>query len=258
MVSERYMYQNNHHKAPQFNPLTMSDIEIEFEARSLEKRDLRGVYKVLKHSFLGSEDVDVEDLTLFLLEQEFTQAYTACSVLTLKDQSELNDGILGLATIIPLKQTRVSVMLVRHMSNIAATDGRRQLLSLLSSSDSNVGLIISERLIKFPPYIAEPIYHYLAKDVKKAQNENLPYNFTHYAIISKVMVPSDPEMALIMGSMGDTYLNQEEEFFGPECDFMLDTKMSKSQGDLTETKKIMVFKAEKLDKIVNIIREKLG
>ena len=247
------MYQNNHHKASQFNPLTMSDIEIEFEARSLEKRDLRGVYKVLKQSFLGSEDVNVEDLTLFLLEQESTQAYTACSVLTLKDQ-----GILGLATIIPLKETRVSVMLVRHMSNIAATDGRRQLLSLLSSSDSNVGLIISERLMKFPPYIAEPIYHYLAKDVKKAQNENLPYNFTHYAIISKVMVPSDPEMALIMGSMGNTYLNQEEEFFGPECDFMLDTKMSKSQGDLTEKKKIMVFKAEKLDKIVNIIRQKLG
>ena len=239
----------------------MSDIEVEFVARSLELslRDLRGVYKVLKHSFLGSEDVNVEDLTQFLLEQEFTQAYTACSVLTLKDQDELNDGILGLATIIPLKETRVSVMLVRHMSNIAATDaGRRQLLSLLSSSDSNVGLIISERLMKFPPYIAEPIYHYLAKDVKKAQNENLPYNFTHYAIISKVMVPSDPEMALIMGSMGDTYLNQEEEFFGPECDFMLDTKISKSQGDLTETKKIMVFKAEKLEKIVNIIREKLG
>ena len=238
----------------------MSDIEVEFEARSLELTfaDLGGVYKVLKHSFLGSEDVNVEDLTLFLLEQEFTQAYTACSVLTLKDQSELNDGILGLATIIPLKETRVSGMLVPHMLNIAATDGRHQLLSLLSSSDSNVGLIISERLIKFPPYIAGPIYHYLAKDVKKAQNENLPYNFTHYAIISKVMVPSDPEMALIMGSMGDTYLNQEEEFFGPECDFMLDTKMSKSQGDLTETKKIMVFKAEKLDKIVNIIREKLG
>ena len=236
-------------------------IEIEFVARSPEIRDLDEVIKVLEQSFRGSEDVNIEHLALFVLSLGMKRF--CGSVLTTEDDIDIDGEVFSLATIIPLKGTteelhQISRMLIRHMSNIAASDGRQKLLSLLSSSDSNVGLIISERMMKLPPYIAEPIYRDLANDVKEAQNKNLLFNFTHYAIISKVMVPSDPQMALIMGSMGDTYLNQEEEFLGPECDFMVDTKMSKSHGDLTETKKIMVFKAEKLDKIVNIIREKLG
>ena len=58
------------------------------------------------------------------------------------------------------------------------------------------------------------------------------------------------------------YSNAEEEVFGPECDFVLETKMSDeesrritlSQDEFIEKKKIMVFKAEKLDKIVNIVK----
>ena len=246
------------------------ELELEFVARSPEIRDYDEVIKVLEQSFRGSEDVNIELLAVFVVNHGMKRYFG--SVLTIKDDVDISGEVLSLATIIPLKETRVSGdnpqllsvsgMLARHMSNIAATDGRQKLLDLLSSSDSNVGLIISERRMKFPPYIAEPIYQDLAKYVKKAQNENLSFNFTHYVIISKVMVPSDPEMAQMMGSMGVTYSNEEEEFIGPECDFMVETKMSDeesmSKEDLIEKKKIMVFKAEKLDKIVNIIREKLG
>ena len=258
MVNER----NMNPRPSQFNPPTMSEIEIEFEGRSLELWDLPGVIMALERSFRGSDDINIQELAGFILEQVYTQPCTVGSVLTFKDHDELEpefvDAMLGFATILRLKETRVSTMLVRHISNLAATDGRRELSSLLSSPDSNVGLIISERIMGFPPHIATPIYHDLGRDVIKAQNKNLPFNFTHYAIISKVMVPSDPQMALMMGSMGDTYLNQEEELIGPECDFMVKTNMSRNQGDLTETKRIMVFKAEKLDTIVNIFREKLG
>ena len=153
-------------------------------------------------------------------------------------------------------------MLVRHLSNVAATDKRRQLVNLLTAFESDVGLIISERIIKLAPRTAEPIYQDLANDVKKAQNKNLPFNFTHYAIISKVWVPSDPKIAQMMGKMGVTYSNDEEEFFVPEWDFILDTKIfdeeSKSEDILVQKKRSMVFRAEKLDKIVNIICETVG
>ena len=232
-------------------------MDIEFEARSPESRDLDRVIKILEKSFRGSEDVNLENLAQFILGQRLG------SVLTIKDgvDDELNGEVFGVATIIRLKGTEISLMLNRFLSNIAATDGRLKLVRLLSSLDSNVGLIISERVVKFPPRIAEAIYQDLINDIKKAQIKNLSFNFTHYVIISKVMVPSDPEMAQMMGSMGVTYINEEEEFFGPECDFMVDTKMSdeksKSQEDLIEKKKIMVFSAEKLDKIVDIIRKNL-
>ena len=58
------------------------------------------------------------------------------------------------------------------------------------------------------------------------------------------------------------YTNAEEEVFVPECDFVLDMKNSDnesrivtlSQEDFIETKKLMVFKADNLDNIVNIVK----
>ena len=90
-------------------------------------------------------------------------------------------------------------MIVRHMSkSVAATDRRGQLANLLTSLESDVGLIISERIINMPPQIAVPLYQTLANEVKKAKIKNLPFNFTHYAIISKTLVVPDAEMAMLV------------------------------------------------------------
>merc|ERR1712037_878844 len=99
--------------------------------------------------------------------------------------------------IIRLKGSEVSDMIVRHMSkSVSTTDRRGQLANLLTALESDVGLIISERIINMPPQIAVPLYQTLANEVKKARTKNLPFNFTHYAIISKVLVAPDPEMAI--------------------------------------------------------------
>ena len=110
------------------------------------------------------------------------------------------DGeVFGLATIIRLKGSEVSDMIVRHMSkSVSTTDRRGQLANLLTALESDVGLIISERIINMPPQIAVPLYQTLANEVKKAKTKNLPFNFTHYAIISKVLVAPDPEMAMLV------------------------------------------------------------
>ena len=107
-----------------------------------------------------------------------------------------------------------------------------------------------------PPQIAVPLYQTLANEVKKAKTKNLPFNFTHYAIISKILMAPEAAQAGIM------YTNAEEEVFAPECEFILDTKntdeesriVTLSQDDFIEKKKVMVFRADKLDKIVNIVK----
>ena len=66
---------------------------------------------------------------------------------------------------------------------------------------------------------------------------------------------------------GVMYANAEEEVFVPECDLVLDMKGSNttngdqetrvvtiSQEELVEKKKVMVFKAERLDKIVGLVK----
>jgi len=86
---------------------------------------------------------------------------------------------------------------------------------------------------------------------------NLPFNFTHYALISKILTaPEAGQNQVLM------YTNAEEEVFAPECDFVLEMKNSDnesrivtlSQEDFLETKKLMVFKADNLDKIVGIVK----
>jgi len=242
------------------------EIQVEFEARTPEERDLPGVISLLKQCFRGSEDVNLGELAQHVLKQRSVGSVVTQSPSDStddEDDDELGgtDGeVFGLATIIRLKGTEVSDMIVRHMSkSVSTTDRRGQLANLLTALESDVGLIISERIINMPPQIAVPLYQTLANEVKKARTKNLPFNFTHYAIISKTLVVPDPEMAALTGVM---YSNAEEEVFGPECDFVLETKTSDeesrritlSQDEFIEKKKIMVFKAEKLDKIVNIVK----
>merc|ERR1712141_360163 len=146
--------------------------------------------------------------------------------------------------------------------SVTASDPRGQLSRLLSSSDIDIGLIISERIINMPPQISVPLYQTLSNEVRKARAKNLPFNFTHYLLISKVLLPS-VEQAGVM------YANAEEEVFVPECDLVLDMKVNStndgsdhqearvvtiSQEELVEKKKVMVFKAERLDKIVGLVK----
>merc|ERR1712241_385670 len=228
-----------------------------------EERDLPGVISLLKQCFRGSEEVNLGALAQYVLKQRSVGSVVTQSPSDStddEDDDELGgtDGeVFGLATIIRLKGTEVSDMIVRHMSkSVAATDRRGQLSNLLTALDSDIGLIISERIINMPPQISVPLYQTLSNEVKKAKAKNLPFNFTHYAIISKVLTAPEAGQAGIM------YSNAEEEVFVPECDFVLDMKnhddesriVTLSQEDFLETKRLMVFKADNLDKIVGIVK----
>lgn len=240
------------------------EIQVEFEARTPEERDLPGVISLLKQCFRGSEEVNLGSLAQYVLKQRSVGSVVTQSPSDSTDDDDEDDDlggtdgeVFGLATIIRLKGSEVSEMVVRHMSkSVAATDRRGQLSNLLTALENDVGLIISERIINMPPQIAVPLYQTLANEVKKAKTKNLPFNFTHYAIISKILMAPEAAQAGIM------YTNAEEEVFVPECEFILETKLSDeesrivtlSQDDFIEKKKIMVFRADKLDKIVNIVK----
>jgi hypothetical protein len=180
------------------------------------------------------------------------------------DDEELggHDGeVFGLATIVRLRETEVADQIIRYLTkSVTASDPRGQLSRLLSSPDIDIGLIISERIINMPPQISVPLYQTLSNEVRKARAKNLPFNFTDYLLISKVLLPS-VEQAGVM------YANAEEEVFVPECDLVLDMKglnstngdqearvVTISQEELVEKKKVMVFKAERLDKIVGLVK----
>jgi len=240
------------------------EIQVEFEARTPEERDLPGIVSLLRQCFRGSEDVELANLAKFIMKQRSVGSVVTQSPSDStddEDDDELGgtDGeVFGLATIVRLKDTEVAEPIVRHLTTAVATsDPRGQLSRLLTTSDSDVGLIISERIINMPPQISVPLYQTLSNEVKKAKAKNLPFNFTHYALISKVLVA--PEVGQVGVNM---YTNAEEEVFVPECDFILEMAkgneesriVTLSQDDFIEKKKVMVFKADRLDKIVGIVK----
>ena len=125
-----------------------------------------------------------------------------------------------------------------------------------------------------PPQISVPLYETLANEIRKARAKNLPFNFTHYVMISRLLVAPNDERNVM-------YTNAEEEVFLPECDLVLDLACSSSPGGATgnvensnssgieglgrafnsltqdefiEKRKVLVFKANKLDKITSLVK----
>lgn len=56
---------------------------------------------------------------------------------------------------------------------------------LQSSKGSEVGLILTERLINIPAEVVPPMYRMLLEEITWAVEEKEPYKFTHYLILSK-------------------------------------------------------------------------
>jgi len=243
---------------------TDREIQVEFEARTPEERDLPGIISLLRQCFRGSDEVDLSVLAKFVMKQRSVGSVVTQSPSDSTDDEDDDDlagtdgEVFGLATIVRLKDSEVADQIRRHLNHaVMSTDSRGQFSRILNSPESDIGLIISERIINMPPQISVPLYQTLSNEVKKAKAKNLPFNFTHYALISKILTAPEAGQANVL-----MYTNAEEEVFVPECDFVLDMKNSDnesrivtlSQEDFIETKKLMVFKADNLDKIVGIVK----
>ena len=57
---------------------------------------------------------------------------------------------------------------------------------LAPESQSQVGLILTERFVNMPPQVAAPMYTMLLEEISWALQEKEPYNFSHYLIFSKI------------------------------------------------------------------------
>lgn len=237
------------------------EIQVEFEARTPEERDLPGIISLLRQCFRGTEEVDVSALARFVMKQRSVGSVVTQSPITDDDDEDEDLGghdgeVFGLATIVRLRETEVADQIIRYLTKAVASDSRGQeLAALLSSNKFDIGLIISERIINMPPQISVPLYQTLSNEVRKARAKNLPFNFTHYLLISKVLMAS-------VGNAGHMFANAEEEVFEQECKYVLEMKSNNeearvvtiSQEELIERKKAMVFEAEKLDKIVGLVK----
>ena len=80
----------------------------------------------------------------------------------------------------------VSHLLVNTAKSPRAGDLRSFLQRSAPSDGSvSVGFLISERILNMPPQISVPMYETLQKELRKAVAKNLPFDFTHFVMISR-------------------------------------------------------------------------
>ncbi|PPQ68481.1 hypothetical protein CVT25_008407, partial [Psilocybe cyanescens] len=74
------------------------------------------------------------------------------------------------------------------------------LKALFSQSEAHVGLVLCERFINMPVQVVPPMYKMLADEVKWANADGEPYQFTHLVFISRVYHLSEDEESALANS----------------------------------------------------------
>lgn len=103
------------------------------------------------------------------VDGEETDPYAVLTILNLhehKDKKEIKD-------------------LTQYLVEKSKTSQPLADLEALLSSNAQVGLVLSERMINVPSEISPPMYTMLIDEIEAAVEDKEPYEFTHYLVLSK-------------------------------------------------------------------------
>lgn len=161
----------------------MKTVDVEFEWFNFKpEHDFHGLKSLLRQLFdVDAQLFDLSALTDLILSQptigstvkvdgDATDAYAFLTILNLhehRDKKEVKD------------LTQYLVQKAQSTQSLAP------LADLLSSS-AQVGLVLAERMINVPSEISPPMYTMLIDEIEAAVEDEEPYKFTHYLIVSKV------------------------------------------------------------------------
>lgn len=152
-----------------------------------------------------------------------------------------------------------------------------KLKDLLEDESRPTGFLINERFINIPPQIAVPMLENLQKEIQKAAQKKMPFNFSHYLMLVKFHRSAKKNKATNQKSKKDEknrnkqptihYSNPEEEIF--DKDLLLSYEFSVAsdadtgltgnwlEGDkaLTPYRRVIVFDSKNLPAMIEQIKK---
>jgi protein BCP1 len=164
----------------------MDIVNVDFEWFNMKPDvDFHGLKNLLRQLFdVDSQLIDLSALTDLILSQPTIGS-------TVKVDGENTDPYAFL-TVLNMHE-HGDKMVIKDLAKYLIEKSKSMpsfelLPSLLSSSSSQIGLILTERLINIPPEIAPPMFSMLIDEIEAAVEDKEPYEFTHYIIISKTYI----------------------------------------------------------------------
>ncbi|KAI1192257.1 putative actin cytoskeleton organization and vesicular protein [Nemania serpens] len=157
-------------------------INVDFEWFNFnEKIDFHGTRSLIRQLFdVDAQLFDVSALVDLILSQSSIGS-------TVKTDGEESDPF-ALVTVLNAQEHRQKkpvAQIIDYLSEKAKTTQSLAPIPELLASGQHVGIVLSERLLNMPSEIVPPLYNMLVDEVKDAVEDEEPYEFTHYLIVSK-------------------------------------------------------------------------
>lgn len=161
----------------------MNVVDVEFEWFNFKPEiDFHGTKSLLRQLLdVDSQLFDLSALTDLILSQPTIGS-------TVKVDGEDTDpyAFLTILNLYEHREKKIVKDLTQYITEKAKSNPALVAVGNALSSSSQVGLLLTERLINAPSEITPPMYGMLIDEIEAAVEDREPYEFTHYLIISKI------------------------------------------------------------------------
>ncbi|KAH7330567.1 p21-C-terminal region-binding protein-domain-containing protein [Rhizoctonia solani] len=171
-------------------------VDVDFEFFGPAQIDYLAVKRLLNQLFSGDAgEFQVEKLTELILEQPGIGSTVKTDGIDSDPYAILTVLNVNINRDHPSIKAITKYLLEKVPKGSPAGSALNDILSpqVLAASSGHTGLIISERLINMPPQIMPPMYRMLGDELTNATNQNEPYRFDNYIVISRCFRFDDNE-----------------------------------------------------------------
>ncbi|KAK3589868.1 hypothetical protein CHS0354_015895 [Potamilus streckersoni] len=248
------------------------EVQVDFEARVPEDSDFHGIKNLLKQVFLKSH-VDTSELTEVIISQNYIGSVVKQTIMPDDEEEEDDDDtVMAVTTVINITE-RQDLSCVKQLKAFleqkcqeCAKDQKEKWFKVLHNQDQQIGYLINERFINLPPNLAVPIFESLVKEMEKARQKKMKYDFNYFLMLCKSLKMTTTDD----GTQQDIFfINSEEEIFrdASELNFSYSVAEEKaavgkggwsSEEDMDSFRTVLLIPAEKLDNIIQRIKDELA
>ncbi|CAL7946331.1 unnamed protein product [Xylocopa violacea] len=258
------------------------EIQVDFEGRNPLDPDYHGIKILLQQLFLKAH-IDLGGLTDLIISQNYVGSVVKQPEGLDESDDEDNDfnDVFGITTVINLSsgQNYPCIQqlreLLRQLANEHATDATNAMIKHVLENDSEpLGLLINERFVNIPAQISVPLLENLISEIKRANNKNMPFNFSYYILICKLYKTDDKKLKKKLKhkkkenteDLAIIWSNPEEEIFAEEATVSFEFSVEKESdsglsGTWTESddemipyRRLLLIEANKLQPIIDKIK----
>jgi protein BCP1 len=184
------------------------------------------------------------------------------------DDEDDPNVVFGITTVVNLTSRKesecvqnVKTMILERAEKFSTDATLKLLRDILTNDERTTGFLINERYINIPSQISVPMLENLCKEVKRANEKKMPYNFAYYVMILKF----HRKEAKKGKPAEDFFSNPEEELFlkeslasfeysvRAECDTGFSGKWREDDEELMPFRKVVIIDGKRLPEIVEEI-----